>query len=89
MDSSRSDLFLVTGLILASSFGMGVIGASVETGRLEARQAREAAAVDRELDQIQEDLEDLEVRLKRIDERLDRIEELIETMPIESLDEPT
>lgn len=89
MDSSRSDLLLVTGLLLASSFGMGVLGASVATERIEARQAREAAAVDRELDQIQEDLDDLEVRLKRIDERLDRIEELLAAMPVESVEDPS
>lgn len=89
MDSSRSDLLLVTGLLLASSFGMGVLGASVATERIEARQAREAAAVDRELDQIQEDLSDLEVRLRRVDERLDRIEELVAAMPVESVEDPS
>lgn len=89
MDSSRSDLLLVTGLLLASSFGMGVLGASVATDRIEARRARETAAVDRELDQIQEDVEDLQRRVDGIDARLTRIEKLIDQMTVTVEEDPT
>ncbi len=64
MDSSRSGVLIASGLLLASSFGMGILGASVLVDRAEEARAREAVSVDAELDQLQEDIDDLRVRLR-------------------------
>lgn len=88
MDSSRTEALVTTGLIIAASFVMGVLGAQVTVDRIEARRAREAAAVDREFDQIQEDVDDLMARLRVIEGRLDRIEEIVEAIPIPAAEDP-
>ena len=67
MDSSRSGVLIASGLLLASSFGMGILGASVLVDRAEEARAREAASVDAELDQLQEDIDDLRVRLREVE----------------------
>jgi len=89
MDSSRTEVLVATGLLIASSFGMGILGASVVVDRIEDSRAREAAAVDRELDQIQEDVEDLQRRVDGIDARLTRIEKLIDQMTVTVEEDPT
>ena len=70
MDSSRSGVLIASGLLIASSFGMGILGASVLVDRAEEARAREAASVDAELDQLQNDLEDLDSRLKVVEAEL-------------------
>ena len=67
MDSSRSGVLIASGLLLASSFGMGILGASALVDRAEEARAREAASVDAELDQLQEDIDDLRVRLREVE----------------------
>jgi len=89
MDSSRTEVLVATGLLIASSFGMGILGAQAAIDRIEARRAREAAAVDRELDQIQEDVDDLQRRVDGIDARLTRIEKLIDQMTVTVEEDPT
>lgn len=74
MDSSRTEVLLGAGLLIAASFVMGILGAQSMSDRIESRQAREAEAVDREFDQLQEDGADLVSRLEVIDRRLARIE---------------
>ena len=71
MDSSRTGVLIAAGLILISSFGMGVLGASVVADQLEEKRAREAASVDAELDQLQEDLDDLKVQQREAEIELD------------------
>ena len=71
MDSSRTGVLIAAGLILISSFGMGVLGASVVADQLEEKRAREAASVDAELDQLQEDLDDLKVQQLEAEIELD------------------
>ena len=88
MDSSRTETLVATGLIIAASFVMGILGAQVAIDRIEDRRAREAAAVDREFDQLQEDVDDLTTRLRVIEGRLDRIEALIEAIPIPTEEDP-
>lgn len=88
MDSSRTETLVATGLIIAASFVMGILGAQVAIDRIEDRRAREAAAVDREFDQIQEDVDDLTARLRAIEGRLDRIEALVEAIPIPPDEDP-
>ena len=74
MDSSRTEVLLGAGLLIAASFVMGILGAQSMSDRIESRQSREAEAVDREFDQLQEDGADLVSRLEVIDRRLARIE---------------
>ena len=88
MDSSRTETLVATGLIIAASFVMGILGAQVAIDRTEDRRAREAAAVDREFDQLQEDVDDLTTRLRVIEGRLDRIEALVEAIPIPPDEDP-
>jgi hypothetical protein len=88
MDSLRTEALVGTGLVIAASFVMGMLGAQAMIDRIEARRAREAASVDREFDQLQEDVDDLTGRLKVIEGRLDRIEEIIEAMPIPAAEDP-
>jgi len=71
MDSSRTRILIAAGLLLISSFGMGVLGASVVADQLEEKRAREAASVDAELDQLQEDLDDLKVQQREAEIELD------------------
>ena len=88
MDSSRTEALVGTGLVIAASFVMGMLGAQAMIDRIEARRAREAAAVDREFDQLQEDVDDLTARLRVIEGRLDRIEEIVEAIPIPAAEDP-
>lgn len=88
MDSSRTEALVGTGLVIAASFVMGMLGAQAMIDRIEARRAREAAAVDREFDQLQEDVDDLTARLRAIEGRLDRIEEIVEAIPIPAAEDP-
>jgi len=67
MDSSRSGVLIAAGLLLISSFGMGILGASALVDRAEEARAREAVSVDAELDQLQEDIDDLRVRLREVE----------------------
>jgi uncharacterized protein YlxW (UPF0749 family) len=67
MDSSRSGVLIAAGLLLVSSFGMGVLGASAVVDRIEDSRAREAAALDQELDQVQDDLDDANVRIRELE----------------------
>ena len=89
MDSSRTEALVGTGLVIAASFVMGMLGAQAMIDRIEARRAREAAAVDREFDQLQEDVDDLTGRLRVIEGRLDRIEEIVEAIPIPAAEDPS
>jgi uncharacterized protein YlxW (UPF0749 family) len=89
MDSSRTEALVGTGLVIAASFVMGMLGAQAMIDRIEARRAREAAAVDREFDQLQEDVDDLTARLRAIEGRLDRIEEIVEAIPIPAAEDPS
>lgn len=67
MDSSRTQILITAGLLLVSSFGMGVLGASAVVDRIEDSRAREAAALDQELDQVQDDLDDANVRIRELE----------------------
>jgi hypothetical protein len=89
MDSSRTEALVGTGLVIAASFVMGMLCAQAMIDRIEARRAREAAAVDREFDQLQEDVDDLTARLRAIEGRLDRIEEIVEAIPIPAAEDPS
>lgn len=89
MDSSRTEALVGTGLVIAASFVMGMLGAQAMIDRIEARRAREAAAVDREFDQLQEDVDDLAARLRVIEGRMDRIEEIVEAIPIPAAEDPS
>jgi hypothetical protein len=88
MDSSRTEVLLGAGAVLASAFVMGILGAHAANERTEGRREREAAAVDREFDQLQDDGGDLVDRLEAIDARLARIEAAWAAVPIPAPEDP-